>query len=220
MQHVIYCRHSRFGYLNRRVFFLLVFSLWLQPSARSLINGLIGKFVWRLLTSTGRQEIEFFVFSPVVKGNQIFWNELVSEDLCWIPVNGMANQCHLYHRGHQGAVGFLLSIVILVGCSNCAAYTIRNYRTNKAQLPGADGTSVESSPSDSQVDIDRFYFPTDEGLREFQQILLRELGLTKVPDLSKVNLLDSPTTMSFLFCVSFVSHLMRTRGNWCNGMLM
>lgn len=98
---------------------------------------------------------------------------------CWIPVNGMANHCHQ----NQGVLGFLLSIFILVGCySGCSAYTIRNQRTKGGQLSG-DG-SVES---ETEVDIDRFYFPTDEGLREFQQILLRELGLTKVPDLSKVN---------------------------------
>lgn len=47
---------------------------------------------------------------------------------------------------------------------------------------------VETTSPTDELDIDRFYFPTDEGLREFQQILLRELGLTKVPDLSKVTI--------------------------------
>ena len=70
-------------------------------------------------------------------------------------------------------------VVLLVGCSGCAAYTIRHNRPKSHQLSDVD-------PEASGVDIDRFYFPTDEGLREFQQILLRELGLTKVPDLSKV----------------------------------
>lgn len=109
----------------------------------------------------------------------------------------MANHCHQYQHGHQGVVGFLLSIFILIGCSGCAAYTIRNHRAKGGQLSG-DG-SVEP---ETEVDIDRFYFPTDEGLREFQQILLRELGLTKVPDLSKVknviNELSSIWNVEFL----------------------
>ena len=33
---------------------------------------------------------------------------------------------------------------------------------------------------------DEFYFPTDQGLAEFRQIILRGLGMTHVPDLSKV----------------------------------
>lgn len=34
--------------------------------------------------------------------------------------------------------------------------------------------------------IDQFYFPTDQGLEEFRQLILRGLGMTRVPDLSKV----------------------------------
>ena len=37
----------------------------------------------------------------------------------------------------------------------------------------------------------QFYYPTDEGIKDFQQILLRGLGLSAVPDLSKVRI-DSP----------------------------
>ena len=32
----------------------------------------------------------------------------------------------------------------------------------------------------------QFYYPTDEGIKEFQQILLKGLGLSAVPDLSQV----------------------------------
>ncbi len=111
----------------------------------------------------------------------------------FFPVNGMANHCHVYQHGNQGVLGFLLCTVIVflvgVGCSGCAAYTIRHHNTRPKSHQLSDGTGGGGGvdPEAADVDIDRFYFPTDEGLREFQQILLRELGLTKVPDLSKVN---------------------------------
>lgn len=44
-------------------------------------------------------------------------------------------------------------------------------------------TEAEEAPADDDA---TFYFPTDEGLAEFRQILLRGLGMDRVPDLSKV----------------------------------
>ncbi|KAI9557505.1 hypothetical protein GHT06_017333 [Daphnia sinensis] len=119
----------------------------------------------------------------------------LAEDLM---VNGMANHCHI-HQNQRAGLAFLPSAVIVivvwgVVCSGCAAYTIRHHHqngrpNNKAhQLLSPDGQADAEATTADQLDIDRFYFPTDEGLREFQQILLRELGLTKVPDLSKVNI--------------------------------
>lgn len=111
-------------------------------------------------------------------------------------VNGMANHCHI-HQNQRAGLAFLPSAVIVifvwgVVCSGCAAYTIRHHHQNSRpsnkghQLVSSDGQADAEATTADQLDIDRFYFPTDEGLREFQQILLRELGLTKVPDLSKV----------------------------------
>lgn len=94
----------------------------------------------------------------------------------------MANQCHSDQHGHhQGVFCLLLAIFILCGVAGCSAYTIRHHKE-----PNEATSASYVDPAADQVDIDRFYFPTDEGLREFQQILLRELGLSRVPDLSKV----------------------------------
>lgn len=134
----------------------------------------------------------------------IFRDSRIHESKIGSAVNGMANHCHMYQHGNQQGLGmgFLLSAVIVVFvwgvvCSGCAAYTIRhhNSRPNNRghqQLSNSDGPAEDAEATTSsatdELDIDRFYFPTDEGLREFQQILLRELGLTKVPDLSKVTI--------------------------------
>ena len=91
----------------------------------------------------------------------------------------MANHCHIHpYHGNQHPFLFLFGIAIVV-LGGCSAYTIRHHRSENNQLSDSDPEPVGV--------VDRFYFPTDEGLKEFQQILLRELGLTKVPDLSKVN---------------------------------
>lgn len=100
----------------------------------------------------------------------------------------MANHCHIYQHGNQGVLGLALSafIIFLAGCSSCAAYTIRNHQNGRAKGHPLSDASAAADAEAADVDIDRFYFPTEEGLKEFQQILLRELGLTRVPDLSKV----------------------------------
>lgn len=61
---------------------------------------------------------------------------------------------------------FLLQLI-----AGCRAYSIRR----------------QQEDSEDEVGVDRFFFPTDEALREFQQILVRELGLSRIPDVSKVN---------------------------------
>lgn len=64
---------------------------------------------------------------------------------------------------------FVVSLVVLELSAGCRSFTIRR------------------RPDEHSEEVDKFYFPSDEALREFQQILLRELGLSRVPDVTKVN---------------------------------
>jgi len=92
------------------------------------------------------------------------------------------------------AASFSLMMILSSMPSSCSAYVIGGQT-------GTTGTGTEGSFSsvtqqqqqqagaveeEESTSSSPFYLPTDEALRQFQQIVLRGLGLTKVPDLSKV----------------------------------
>ena len=94
------------------------------------------------------------------------------------------------------AASFSLMMILSSMPSSCSAYVIGGQTgqtgttgterssssvTQQQQQQQAGAVEEEESSSSSP-----FYLPTDEALRQFQQIVLRGLGLTKLPDLSKV----------------------------------
>ena len=56
------------------------------------------------------------------------------------------------------------------------------FRLSEQRRQESHASPAEELPALEQ----QFYYPTEEGIKDFQQILLRGLGLTAVPDLSKV----------------------------------
>lgn len=81
----------------------------------------------------------------------------------------------------------LFVVVVLEIMAGCRAYSIRRQHEQDEQ----------------DVGIDKFYFPSDEALLEFQQILVRELGLSRIPDVSKV----FPRGHLIIFSPAFVTVL-------------